>query len=181
MDRTANTPSAAMRLLDVQVCRARSVHRGRCVRIFGKLLRRRERLHCPTQTIGHRKIECTISKLVPQDSNELVAKSYSDEPTSDDLPSNWRVLNFGKFCDIEGGNQPPKSQFISEPKKGYVRLLQIRDLGERQGQLLWRRRRDATGPRQARCPRDRFACSCSSRSSVGAPAYRDHPLFGAGS
>src|SRR6516164_1853022 len=131
MDRTANTPSAAMRLLDVQVCRARSVHRGRCVRIFGKLLRRRERLHCPTQTIGHRKIECTISKLVPQDSNELVAKSYSDEPTSDDLPSNWRVLNFGKFCDIEGGNQPPKSQFISEPKKGYVRLLQIRDLGER--------------------------------------------------
>ena len=116
-------------------------------------------------------------KLVPQDANDLMAKNYSDEPSSDDLPSNWRVLNFGKFCDIEGGNQPPKSQFISEPKKGYVRLLQIRDLGERQGQLLW----DATGPRQARCPRDRFACSCSSRSSVGAPAYRDHPLFGAGS
>jgi type I restriction enzyme S subunit len=70
-------------------------------------------------------------KLVPQDANDLMAKNYSDEPSSDDLPSNWRVLNFGKFCDIEGGNQPPKSQFISEPKKGYVRLLQIRDLGER--------------------------------------------------
>jgi type I restriction enzyme S subunit len=61
----------------------------------------------------------------------LVAKNYSDESSSDDLPSNWRVLNFGKFCDIEGGSQPPKSQFISEPRKGYVRLLQIRDLGER--------------------------------------------------
>jgi restriction endonuclease S subunit len=70
-------------------------------------------------------------KLMPQDPNELVAKRYSDEASSDDLPSNWRVLNFGKFCDIEGGNQPPKSQFINEPKKGYVRLLQIRDLGER--------------------------------------------------
>jgi type I restriction enzyme S subunit len=29
------------------------------------------------------------------------------------------------------GNQPPKSQSIDEPRKGYVRLLQIRDLGER--------------------------------------------------
>ena len=70
-------------------------------------------------------------KLVPQDSNEALAKRYSDEPSSDDLPSTWRVLNFAIFCDIEGGNQPPKSQFISEPKKGYIRLLQIRDLGDR--------------------------------------------------
>jgi type I restriction enzyme, S subunit len=71
-------------------------------------------------------------KLVPQDSNhELLAERYKDEPGSNDIPSNWRLLNFGKFCDIEGGNQPPKSQFISEPKKGYVRLLQIRDLGDR--------------------------------------------------
>ena len=70
-------------------------------------------------------------KLVPHDASEALAQSYSNEPSSADLPSNWRVLNFGKFCDIEGGNQPPKSQFVSEPMKGYVRLLQIRDLGER--------------------------------------------------
>ena len=70
-------------------------------------------------------------KLVPQEPNEPLAKRYSDEPSSDDLPSNWRLLNFGKFCDIEGGDQPPKSQFINEAKKGYVHLLQIRDLGER--------------------------------------------------
>ena len=70
-------------------------------------------------------------KLVPQDSKEEIAKCYIDEPASEDLPSNWRVLNFGKFCDIQGGNQPPKSQFVYEPKPGYVRLLQIRDFGER--------------------------------------------------
>jgi type I restriction enzyme S subunit len=71
-------------------------------------------------------------RLVPQDpSTEHLAKNYLGELPSEELPTTWRLLNFGKFCDIEGGNQPPKSQFISEPKKGYVRLLQIRDLGER--------------------------------------------------
>jgi type I restriction enzyme S subunit len=70
-------------------------------------------------------------KLVPQDSKEEVAKRYLAEPRSDDLPPNWRLLNFEKFCDIQGGNQPPKSRFIDQPKEGYVRLLQIRDLGER--------------------------------------------------
>jgi type I restriction enzyme, S subunit len=71
-------------------------------------------------------------KLVPQDPiTERLAKAYDGESASKELPTSWRLLNFGKFCDIEGGNQPPKSQFISQPKRGYVRLLQIRDLGER--------------------------------------------------
>ncbi len=71
-------------------------------------------------------------KLIQQDAaDEPVAKLYQNELRALDQPSNWRVLNFGKFCDIEGGNQPPKSQFISEPREGYVQLFQIRDLGER--------------------------------------------------
>ena len=71
-------------------------------------------------------------KLTDRDlKKESVSSQYSDQPTSDDLPENWRLLNFGKFCDIQGGNQPPKSQFSDEPKPGYVRLFQIRDLGER--------------------------------------------------
>ena len=71
-------------------------------------------------------------KLVPQDAgDEPVPKRYLNELGASDLPANWRVLNFGKFCDIEGGNQPPKSQFIDEPREGYVQLFQIRDLGER--------------------------------------------------
>lgn len=69
-------------------------------------------------------------KLVPQDPNDTVGEKYLDLPTTANFPENWRTLNFGKHCDIEGGSQPPKSSFIDEPKAGYVRLLQIRDLGE---------------------------------------------------
>lgn len=45
-------------------------------------------------------------------------------------PVNWSINNFGSICDIEGGSQPPKSVFISEPREGYVQLFQIRDLGK---------------------------------------------------
>jgi type I restriction enzyme S subunit len=72
-----------------------------------------------------------VGNLTERDADsERVNTAYVDEPTAEYLPVNWRVLNFGKFCDIQGGNQPPKSQFISEPRPGYVRLFQIRDLGE---------------------------------------------------
>src|SRR5208283_152804 len=71
-------------------------------------------------------------KLVNQKTDtEQVGTTYLNEPASDELPRNWRLLNFGKFCDIQGGNQPPKSLFVEEPKSGYVRLFQIRDLGEK--------------------------------------------------
>ena len=30
-------------------------------------------------------------------------------------------------CDFQGGTQPPKNEWISEPKDGYIRMLQIRD------------------------------------------------------
>lgn len=30
-------------------------------------------------------------------------------------------------CDFQGGSQPPKSEWISEPREGYIRMLQIRD------------------------------------------------------
>src|SRR5205807_6803743 len=33
--------------------------------------------------------------------------------------------------DIQGGTQPPKTRFIYEPRTGYVRLLQIRDFGDK--------------------------------------------------
>jgi len=35
------------------------------------------------------------------------------------------------ILDYEGGSQPPKKEFIYEPRKGYVRLLQIRDFGDK--------------------------------------------------
>ena len=30
-------------------------------------------------------------------------------------------------CDFQGGTQPPKEEWVAEPKEGYVRMLQIRD------------------------------------------------------
>ena len=33
----------------------------------------------------------------------------------------------GEISDFQGGSQPPKEEWISEPKNGYVRMLQIRD------------------------------------------------------
>jgi len=33
----------------------------------------------------------------------------------------------GAVCKFVGGSQPPKSEFIGEPRDGYVRLIQIRD------------------------------------------------------
>src|SRR5688572_8969805 len=39
----------------------------------------------------------------------------------------WELRTLGEICQFEGGSQPPKSEFINEPKTGYIRLLQIRD------------------------------------------------------
>ena len=45
------------------------------------------------------------------------------------LPENWTLISFTSIFDINGGTQPPKSEFIYEDKEGYIRLLQIRDFG----------------------------------------------------
>ena len=50
-----------------------------------------------------------------------------------DFPQNWIEVPFTKPFDIQGGTQPPKSSFIYEEKEGYIRLLQIRDFGEKPG------------------------------------------------
>ncbi|HEV8036140.1 restriction endonuclease subunit S [Yoonia sp.] len=70
-------------------------------------------------------------KLNEQDDAETVSPEFLNETSDPKFPANWRTLNFGKYCNIEGGNQPPKSQFVDTPRDGYVRLFQIRDLGER--------------------------------------------------
>jgi hypothetical protein len=48
-----------------------------------------------------------------------------------DYPADWRIVKLGDIVDIQGGSQPPKSNFIFEPKEGYLRLLQIRDFGDK--------------------------------------------------
>ena len=49
--------------------------------------------------------------------------------SSEFLPEGWLLTKFTTVLDVQGGTQPPKSQFIDNHKDGYVRLLQIRDFG----------------------------------------------------
>jgi type I restriction enzyme S subunit len=46
------------------------------------------------------------------------------------LPPTWGTRPFGDLLDFQGGSQPPKREFTDTPRDGYVRLLQIRDLGD---------------------------------------------------
>ena len=43
------------------------------------------------------------------------------------MNNNWKTLPFGEVCELVGGSQPPKSEFIYEPREGYIRLVQVRD------------------------------------------------------
>jgi type I restriction enzyme S subunit len=45
------------------------------------------------------------------------------------MKAGWVEKKLGEVCEFDGGSQPPKSNFIYEPKDGYVRFLQIRDFG----------------------------------------------------
>jgi len=49
---------------------------------------------------------------------------------SKEIPASWAWVPMLDIIDYEGGSQPPKKDFIYEPRKGYVRLLQIRDFGD---------------------------------------------------
>lgn len=48
-----------------------------------------------------------------------------------ELPQNWIKTTFTQIFDIQGGTQPPKSSFIYEERENYIRLLQIRDFGNK--------------------------------------------------
>lgn len=43
------------------------------------------------------------------------------------IPSGWRVVPFLEVANWESNSQPPKSEFIYEPKDGYIRFIQNRD------------------------------------------------------
>ena len=53
------------------------------------------------------------------------------ECDASNLPDGWTNVGFMEVFDVQGGTQPPKSEFVYEPTDGYVRLLQIRDFGEK--------------------------------------------------
>lgn len=60
--------------------------------------------------------------------NELLEEALvPEEEQPHEIPDNWVYYKFGSIIDIQGGTQPPKSQFVEEELEGYVRLIQIRD------------------------------------------------------
>jgi type I restriction enzyme S subunit len=47
------------------------------------------------------------------------------------LPKGWAHAKMLDLMDYQGGSQPPKKEFIYECKPNYIRLLQIRDFGDK--------------------------------------------------
>ena len=57
---------------------------------------------------------------------ELVQKGFKQTEVGM-IPVDWRIESVGNVFEFSGGSQPPRSTFIFKSKKGYLRLLQIRD------------------------------------------------------
>ena len=43
------------------------------------------------------------------------------------IPRGWQIKKLTELMSYAGGQQPPASEFVYEPKDGYIRLVQIRD------------------------------------------------------
>ena len=82
-------------------------------------------------------------KLVPQaptdeSAIDLLRRINPHYPPSDtshyqnvpfDIPASWEWVLHNDIINLVGGSQPPKSNFSSENREGYIRLYQIRDYG----------------------------------------------------
>ncbi len=61
---------------------------------------------------------------------DLVETPITDEEKPFEIPSSWAWVRHNELFDISGGTQPPKSEFVSTPRNGYIQLYQIRDYGK---------------------------------------------------
>jgi type I restriction enzyme S subunit len=52
---------------------------------------------------------------------------FPDRFDNEEKPEGWSRANLADFMSFRGGSQPAASNFVGEPRNGYVRLLQIRD------------------------------------------------------
>ena len=53
--------------------------------------------------------------------------TITSEEFEGELPEGWMLCRFGELIDCYRGHNPPKHQFITQPRKGYVRFIQITD------------------------------------------------------
>ena len=75
-------------------------------------------------------VRAKMEGRTPEGMDEATAALFPDGFETSELgevPRGWRVMPFLDACDMQGGAQPPASQFVDTPIDGYVRLLQIRD------------------------------------------------------
>jgi len=63
---------------------------------------------------------------VPPEMADLFPSEFQDSELGA-IPKGWGVGTLSDIFEIQGGTQPPASEFLEHPKDGYVRLLQIRD------------------------------------------------------
>lgn len=79
-------------------------------------------------------VESDKLNFVPKEqilSSNDIGLSFDRYSTKEISNTDYELVSLGDVCDFEGGSQPPKDNFIYEPKEGYVRFIQIRDYGER--------------------------------------------------
>ena len=81
-----------------------------------------------------KKSALATSVIFHGDDNKYWEKSTECMESIDDnipfeIPSTWCWVRHNQLFEISGGSQPPKSQFVDNPKSGYIRLYQIRDYG----------------------------------------------------
>jgi type I restriction enzyme S subunit len=60
-----------------------------------------------------------------QNASEVFEANLQD--TFSGAPDGVNPTTLGAVCRFVGGSQPPKSEFVTAPRAGYVRLVQIRD------------------------------------------------------
>ncbi|MBI4515414.1 MAG: restriction endonuclease subunit S [Deltaproteobacteria bacterium] len=63
---------------------------------------------------------------LPKEIADLFPDRFEDSELGE-IPKGWRVERLSAAMTFRGGSQPPSSEFVSEPREGYVRLVQIRD------------------------------------------------------
>ncbi len=62
--------------------------------------------------------------------NEKASSPITEDEIPFEIPSSWKWVSHNYLFNISGGTQPPKSEFVYEPREGYIRLYQIRDYGK---------------------------------------------------
>jgi type I restriction enzyme S subunit len=63
----------------------------------------------------------------PAHMDQTTAALFPDSFGDDGLPKGWIYAKLSDFMTFRGGSQPSAAQFLSSPRKDYVRLIQIRD------------------------------------------------------